>query len=132
MVPPRPDVPGMTVRPVTTHPDHEFGSALRLMHEHGFRHVPVVDPVPTTLVMMPAGTTMLTVPAMPTPLAYTAGAVARVPGTARTSAPAAAFAREALAPEIVTAEPSVPSAENCKVEAVALLAVMQSAPMETI
>jgi CBS domain-containing protein len=33
----------MTVRPVTAHPDKEFGFALRLMHEHGFRHVPVVE-----------------------------------------------------------------------------------------
>lgn len=31
--------------------------------------VPVVEPTPTTVVMMPAGTMMPTVPAMPTPFA---------------------------------------------------------------
>lgn len=33
----------MTSPAVTAHPDKEFAYALHLMHEHGFRHVPVVD-----------------------------------------------------------------------------------------
>ncbi|MEX0637740.1 MAG: CBS domain-containing protein [Burkholderiales bacterium] len=33
----------MTRDPVTVAPDETFGYALLLMHEHGFRHVPVVD-----------------------------------------------------------------------------------------
>jgi len=33
----------MTPDPVTVTPDETFGYALLLMHEHGFRHVPVVE-----------------------------------------------------------------------------------------
>lgn len=33
----------MTRSPVTVGPDEIFGRALLLMHEHGFRHVPVVE-----------------------------------------------------------------------------------------
>ncbi len=33
----------MTAPPVTAHPDRDFGFALSLMHEHGCRHVPVVE-----------------------------------------------------------------------------------------
>jgi CBS domain-containing protein len=33
----------MTVNPRTITPDRPFGHALHLMHEGGFRHVPVVD-----------------------------------------------------------------------------------------
>ena len=33
----------MTVRPQTVDPDKSFGYALLLMHEHGFRHLPVVE-----------------------------------------------------------------------------------------
>jgi len=33
----------MTRDPVTVAPDETFGYALLLMHEHGFRHVPVVE-----------------------------------------------------------------------------------------
>jgi CBS domain-containing protein len=33
----------MTVDPLTVDPDEIFGRALLLMHEHGFRHVPVVE-----------------------------------------------------------------------------------------
>lgn len=33
----------MTPAPVTVDPDRTFGYALQLMHEHGFRHVPVVE-----------------------------------------------------------------------------------------
>ena len=33
----------MTHNPRTIHPDKPFGDALRLMHESGFRHVPVVE-----------------------------------------------------------------------------------------
>lgn len=33
----------MTPAPVTVEPDRTFGHALQLMHEHGFRHVPVVE-----------------------------------------------------------------------------------------
>ncbi len=33
----------MTPEPVTVPPDEIFGRALLLMHDHGFRHVPVVD-----------------------------------------------------------------------------------------
>jgi CBS domain-containing protein len=33
----------MTAAPKTVHPDKSFGYALLLMHESGFRHVPVVE-----------------------------------------------------------------------------------------
>lgn len=33
----------MTRDPMTVHPDRPFPDALHLMHEHGFRHVPVVE-----------------------------------------------------------------------------------------
>lgn len=33
----------MTRNPVTVHPDRPLVTALHLMHQHGFRHVPVVD-----------------------------------------------------------------------------------------
>ena len=33
----------MTARPLTLDPDKTFGHALALMHEHGIRHVPVVE-----------------------------------------------------------------------------------------
>lgn len=33
----------MTPDPVTVDPDEIFGRALLLMHDHGFRHVPVVE-----------------------------------------------------------------------------------------
>ena len=33
----------MTRNPTTVDPDESFGYALLLMHEHGFRHVPVVE-----------------------------------------------------------------------------------------
>ncbi|MCU0939945.1 MAG: CBS domain-containing protein [Burkholderiaceae bacterium] len=33
----------MTAAPLTLSPDARFGTALALMHKHGFRHVPVVD-----------------------------------------------------------------------------------------
>jgi len=33
----------MTSDPVTVSPDETFGYALLLMHDHGFRHVPVVE-----------------------------------------------------------------------------------------
>jgi CBS domain-containing protein len=33
----------MTVDPISVPPDEIFGRALLLMHDHGFRHVPVVD-----------------------------------------------------------------------------------------
>jgi len=33
----------MTRDPVTVAPDETFGYALLLMHEHGFRHVPVIE-----------------------------------------------------------------------------------------
>jgi CBS domain-containing protein len=33
----------MTPAPVTVDPERSFGYALQLMHEHGFRHVPVVE-----------------------------------------------------------------------------------------
>lgn len=33
----------MTSQPVTLDPDKSFGHALALMHEHGIRHVPVVE-----------------------------------------------------------------------------------------
>ena len=33
----------MTPQPQTMHPDEPFGKALRLMHKHGFRHLPVVE-----------------------------------------------------------------------------------------
>jgi CBS domain-containing protein len=33
----------MTPSPITIAPDKPFGSALALMHKHGFRHLPVVD-----------------------------------------------------------------------------------------
>ena|SRR4051794_12322717 len=33
----------MTPRPVTVTPDATFGRAMLLMHEHHFRHLPVVD-----------------------------------------------------------------------------------------
>jgi len=33
----------MTVNPITVPPDELFGRALLLMHDHGFRHVPVVE-----------------------------------------------------------------------------------------
>jgi CBS domain-containing protein len=33
----------MTLNPITVHPDQPFVSALHLMHENGFRHVPVVE-----------------------------------------------------------------------------------------
>ncbi|MCC7486054.1 MAG: CBS domain-containing protein [Burkholderiales bacterium] len=33
----------MTRDPLTVHPDRPFPEALHLMHEHGFRHVPVVE-----------------------------------------------------------------------------------------
>jgi CBS domain-containing protein len=33
----------MTPAPLSVDPEHSFGYALRLMHEHGFRHVPVVE-----------------------------------------------------------------------------------------
>jgi CBS domain-containing protein len=33
----------MTPAPLTAEPDRTFGFALQLMHEHGFRHVPVVE-----------------------------------------------------------------------------------------
>ncbi len=33
----------MTPSPVTVDPERSFGFALQLMHEHGFRHVPVVE-----------------------------------------------------------------------------------------
>jgi len=33
----------MTRDPITVAPDDEFGYALSLMHEHGFRHTPVIE-----------------------------------------------------------------------------------------
>ncbi|HET7670196.1 MAG TPA: CBS domain-containing protein, partial [Burkholderiales bacterium] len=33
----------MTADPITVSPDETFGYALLLMHDHGFRHVPVVQ-----------------------------------------------------------------------------------------
>jgi len=33
----------MTPQPQTMHPDEPFVKALRLMHKHGFRHLPVVE-----------------------------------------------------------------------------------------
>jgi CBS domain-containing protein len=33
----------MTVGPETVHPDKSFGYALLVMHENGFRHLPVVE-----------------------------------------------------------------------------------------
>jgi CBS domain-containing protein len=33
----------MTLNPVTVHPDQPFVSALHLMYENGFRHVPVAE-----------------------------------------------------------------------------------------
>ena len=33
----------MTRSPLTVDPERTFGYALQLMHEHGFRHVPVVE-----------------------------------------------------------------------------------------
>jgi CBS domain-containing protein len=33
----------MTPQPQTMHPDEPFVKALRLMHRHGFRHLPVVE-----------------------------------------------------------------------------------------
>lgn len=33
----------MTPRPITIAPDKTFGQALALMHDHGIRHVPVVE-----------------------------------------------------------------------------------------
>jgi CBS domain-containing protein len=33
----------MTRSPLTVDPERSFGYALQLMHEHGFRHVPVVE-----------------------------------------------------------------------------------------
>jgi CBS domain-containing protein len=33
----------MTANPLTVESDRSFGHALRLMHENGFRHVPVVE-----------------------------------------------------------------------------------------
>jgi CBS domain-containing protein len=33
----------MTAKPQTVTPDHQFGYALHLMYEGGFRHVPVTD-----------------------------------------------------------------------------------------
>ncbi|MDZ7652426.1 MAG: CBS domain-containing protein [Burkholderiaceae bacterium] len=33
----------MTAAPLTLGPDERFGTALALMHKHGFRHVPVVE-----------------------------------------------------------------------------------------
>ena len=33
----------MTPSPLTVEPDRSFGVALRLMHENGFRHLPVVE-----------------------------------------------------------------------------------------
>jgi CBS domain-containing protein len=33
----------MTRDPLTVHPEQQFSDALHLMHEHGFRHVPVVE-----------------------------------------------------------------------------------------
>lgn len=33
----------MTLNPVTVHPDQPFMTALHLMYEHGFRHVPVAE-----------------------------------------------------------------------------------------
>lgn len=55
-----------------------------------------------------------------------------MPGTDTTMVPAVALAREADAPVMVVAAPSVPSAEYCRVEAVAPFAVAQMQPMEII
>lgn len=33
----------MTLDPITVHPDQPFVSALHLMYENGFRHVPVAE-----------------------------------------------------------------------------------------
>jgi CBS domain-containing protein len=33
----------MTPQPQTMHPDEPFLKALRIMHKHGFRHIPVVE-----------------------------------------------------------------------------------------
>jgi len=33
----------MTTSPQTVHPDKSFGYALLMMHENGFRHVPVIE-----------------------------------------------------------------------------------------
>ena len=33
----------MTPDPITVTPDESFGYAMLLMHEHGFRHIPVVE-----------------------------------------------------------------------------------------
>ena len=33
----------MTPQPQTMHPDEPFVKALRIMHKHGFRHLPVVE-----------------------------------------------------------------------------------------
>ena len=33
----------MTLNPITVHPDQPFMSALHLMYENGFRHVPVAE-----------------------------------------------------------------------------------------
>ncbi len=33
----------MTADPISVPPDEIFGRALLLMHDHGFRHIPVVE-----------------------------------------------------------------------------------------
>ena len=33
----------MTTRPLTVDPDNSFGHALLIMHENGFRHMPVIE-----------------------------------------------------------------------------------------
>ena len=33
----------MTPEPLTVEPDEPFGTAMLLMHEHGFRHAPVIE-----------------------------------------------------------------------------------------
>lgn len=33
----------MTPEPLTVEPDEPFGTAMLLMHEHGFRHTPVIE-----------------------------------------------------------------------------------------
>src|ERR1051325_3572097 len=91
-------------------------------------HVPVVEPTPIVVVMMPAGTTMPRVltEARPTPAATISGAVDAAVKLQTSISPAAADASEALAPVKVVAVPSVPSALHRKVEAVVSLAVTQT------
>src|SRR3990167_715164 len=90
-------------------------------------HVPVVEPTAIVVVRIPAPIMVEIVGPRLCVVALNRAAVESAVPCKVTMAPATAFAREAEAPLMVAADPSVGSALHCKVEATQLLLVTQRA-----